>query len=198
MANRGPLGRAVLFGSVAACLALVGLAGCGSGDSNGPRALPSLPGQPSPSASASLPVVPTLGPSPSVEEIKASAEAFVRRYYALLNLTTHDPTKIPELSAMASPICKLCQHDIEGRRTLAEHHQIVTGPGYQLAAVDVGDPEGLATTADVQVSIGPGTVVDQAGNVIGTIKASGPSQSALSLAHGPSGWQVVDLIVFPT
>lgn len=195
MANRGPLARAVLFAAVAVCLSVAGLTGCGSGESNGPKVLPSLSGHPSPSAS--LPAVPTLGPSPSVEEIKASAEAFVRRYYALLNLTTRDASKIPDLAAMASPDCQLCQHDIAGRRSLAQRHQTMTGPGYQLSRVDVGDPEGLATTADVQVSIGPGTVVDEASKVVGTITASGPSQSALSLAYGPSGWRVIDLIVFP-
>lgn len=196
MANRGPLARAVLFAAVAVCLSVAGLTGCGSGESNGPKVLPSLSGHPSPSAS--LPAVPTLGPSPSVEEIKASAEAFVRRYVAVLNLTASHPERLSQLAAITAPNCKVCQADLSGRRHLAEKGHHLEGHGYRIESISVDAPEGLATTASLMVAVPGGRIIDNASHeMVEAVPSAAARQVGLSLVYTAGHWTVVDVVLFP-
>lgn len=155
------------------------IAGCGSGASSHPRALPKL----GPSAVAV---------APAKEATAAGAVAFARLFYASITeaFATADPTLV---SSLSEPTCRTCALYIATLTKLRDRHERTTPVTFTLHFAVAPATDGKTARVEVQYDVPASTRYDAAGRVIYREQASVRVNETVTLVRHGTSWLVVEM-----
>jgi hypothetical protein len=184
----------LMAGPLAASMVLTGCGGDSKPDASSPRTTSASPTTAStPTASASATASRTTDPNiPAAARAHtpAGAEAFVKYFYAQLNIAWNRP-KTGLISSLSASTCRTCAAFEGSAADLAFKHQHYQGDAYAVATIaSVGKDEWLVVGEQP-----PGAVIDSNGAVVKRKTAAQESKFVVAIEWSSGGWRINEIKV---
>jgi hypothetical protein len=167
-------------------LAALGLLTTGCSDDKKPQTLPSL--TPTPTATTA----PVVIPSAATVHDAYGAAAFVRFYFAQLNVafSTADPTAF---DGLVEPSCSTCKTYRASAEQLRAMHQRIMGDSIRVVTAEAPPEQDGRIAVDVMLSSPPRKVLAADGSVLKNLPQGKTTHRTVIVQRVTAGWRILGI-----